>query len=62
MTEKQRIQECIHFNSRDRVPWQINCTTQLANRLLEEFGLHTESYGENTHSIHRYSKLDDLDV
>ena len=39
MTEKQRIKNCIRFRNVDRVPWQINFTTQLGDLLLEKLGL-----------------------
>jgi uroporphyrinogen decarboxylase len=36
MNEKQRIKSWIHFKDTDLVPWQINCTSELADRLLKE--------------------------
>ena len=39
MTEKQRIKKWVAFQDADRVPWQINYTTQLGDLLLEQLGL-----------------------
>ena len=58
MTEKQRIKRWIHFKDTDRIPWQINYTTQLADNLVKEFGLDMRS--TDAGAIHRYSELDDF--
>ena len=58
MTEKQRIKQWIHFKDTDRIPWQINYTTQLADNLVKEFGLDMRL--TDAGAIHRYRELDDF--
>lgn len=59
MNKKQRIKACIHHENVDRVPWQINYTSDLAARLMQEIGLDYrfgDVLGEN---VLKYSALDD---
>jgi uroporphyrinogen decarboxylase len=39
MTEKERIRRCIGFKETDAVPWQIDCTTELARVIMEGRGM-----------------------
>ena len=39
MTEKERVGACIGFEETDAVPWQIDCTTELARIIMEEGGI-----------------------
>jgi len=39
MTEKDRVKSCIHFKETDLVPWQIDCTSEMAGIIIEERGL-----------------------
>ena len=39
MDEKKRIKRVIQHQYTDCIPWQINCTSQLAERLVEELQL-----------------------
>ena len=59
MNKKQRIKACIRNGNVDRIPWQINYTSDLAARLMEELGLDYrfgDVLGEN---VLKYSALDD---
>ncbi len=58
MTEKQRIKHWIHFQSTDFIPWQLNYTSELAQRLMQEFGLDEETHHVLGKNIHRYNRLD----
>jgi uroporphyrinogen decarboxylase len=58
MTEKQRIRRCIDFEKTDRVPWQINYTTQMAARLIEAFAIRTPSPRSKADGVHKYEELD----
>lgn len=35
MNEKERVKRCISFEETDKVPWQIDCTTQMAERFVQ---------------------------
>ena len=35
MNEKERIKKCINFDKPDKIPWQINCTTDIAEKLIQ---------------------------
>ncbi len=60
MNEKQRIKSLIHFNSTDLIPWQINYTSQMAEKLLAELGLAPSSGGDPSDPVSRYLPLDDF--
>jgi len=60
MNKKQRIKACIHHENVDLVPWQINYTSDLAERLMHELGLDcgfSDVLGEN---VLKYNVLDDF--
>lgn len=60
MTERQRIKRWIHFEETDLIPWQINCTTSLADRLLRGLDLGVKRRDTGTRHILKYSRLDDF--
>jgi len=47
MTEKERVRNCIHFKGTDIVPWQIDCTSEMAGIIMKKRGLHDD--GPFTH-------------
>lgn len=60
MTEKQRIKNCVLFQTVDHVPWQINFTTQLGDLLLEELGFRDDRGGVQEDPRLKYTKLDEF--
>jgi uroporphyrinogen decarboxylase len=64
MTEKERVKDWIRFEGQSPseaaiVPWQVNYTTELAARVMEELGLREESFTVRGKNIYRYNRLDD---
>jgi hypothetical protein len=59
MNEKQRIKNCIHFKELDKVPWQIDYTSEIATRTIEELDLHDTNCTVLGKNIFRYNALDD---
>jgi uroporphyrinogen decarboxylase len=57
MTARQRVRKCVLFQETDRVPWQINYTSQLGDMLLESLGLGADFGGA---PLLKYAKLDDF--
>lgn len=60
MTEKQRVKKCVLFQKTDRVPWQINFTTQLGDLLLERLGFRDDRDGVQHDPPLKYARLDEL--
>lgn len=60
MIEKQRVRELVRLGVTDRIPWQVNCTTELADRLLEELGLSPGGEPSGPTKECRYVPLDDF--
>jgi len=60
MNEKQRIKDCIEFRKTDLVPWQIDCTSETARRVMEDCSLPERSHKVLGKNILRYSALDDF--
>ena len=59
MNEKQRIKNCIHFKELDKVPWQIDYTSEIASRIIAELGLRETYLNVLGKNIFRYNVLDD---
>ncbi len=59
MNEKQRIKDCIHFNEVDKVPWQIDYTTEIARMLMDKLNLQKLNYTVLGKNIYQYNSLDD---
>jgi uroporphyrinogen decarboxylase len=59
-TERQRVRDTILFRPCDRVPWQINYTSQLGEILLEELGFRRHDGGARDDPIARYGRLDEF--
>lgn len=60
MNEKQRIKRLVRFRSTDCIPWQINCTTQLADRLMDDLRLTRNRQGVFSSSVLKYNPLNDF--
>jgi len=62
LNEKERVALCIGHKDSDCVPWQIECTGEMAERLMKAFGLTEKKHpvlfirGKN---IYRYNALND---
>jgi len=59
MNEKQRIKDCIHFKAIDRIPWQINYTTELGSRMMKALNIKIQHYSVLGKNIYTYTELDD---
>ncbi len=59
MTEKQRIKACIEHKKTDKIPWQIDCTSRTALRVMKDRNLPEKSYPVLGKNVLRYSALDD---
>jgi len=59
VNEKQRIQACIAHLETDKVPWQIDCTSPTALRVMKERGLPERSHLVLGRNVLRYAALDD---
>ena len=59
MTERERVRKCIRFEDIDVIPWQIDCTTELARRIMEGHGIAEERHDVRGKNIFRYSGLQD---
>ncbi|MBD3306229.1 hypothetical protein GF339_07555 [candidate division KSB3 bacterium] len=60
MNEKQRIKHYIHFESVETIPWQINYTSDIGHRLMQEFDLpveHHEVLGKNIFAFNALEKF-----
>ncbi len=60
MNEKERIKKCIKFDEVDKIPWQINYTTEIADKILESLKIDKPEYKVLGRNIFEYNKLDDL--
>ncbi len=60
MTEKERVKNCIHFREVDRVPWQIDCTADMAKRIMKTFGLEERSCNVLGKNIFQYNTLNEF--
>jgi uroporphyrinogen decarboxylase len=57
--EKERVKNCISFQTVDKVPWQINFTSELAGKVSQQLGLKSEYREVLGRNIYRYNPLDD---
>ena len=58
MPEKQRITQCVHFEPTDKIPWQINYTSEIGKRLMDILGLEPEHYEVLGKNIFTFNALD----
>jgi uroporphyrinogen decarboxylase len=56
MTARERVRRCIHFQDVDVIPWQIDCTSEAAARILSRAKL-IRSGGENAFGDAATSKM-----
>jgi uroporphyrinogen decarboxylase len=59
MTRKERIKRCIHFKETDCIPWQVNCTSSFADRLLASLGHDPIQPGSDPLGIRKQGLLDE---
>ena len=60
MDEKQRVKNCIHFGETDRIPWQINFTSELGLKLMDHLNIEREEYTVLGKNIFSFNRLDDF--
>lgn len=60
MNEKQRIKACIAFQETDTIPWQINYTSQIGARLMQDLGLQAQQYDVLGKNIYALNELDNF--
>ena len=60
MNEKERIKKCIKFDKPDKIPWQINYTTDIAEKLIKNLGIKKQKYMVLGKDIYAYNNLDDF--
>jgi uroporphyrinogen decarboxylase len=60
MTEKQRVKRCVLFQDVDRVPWQINFTTQLGDLLMDTLGFRDDRSSLQDGMRQKYARLDEF--
>jgi len=60
MTVKERVKKTIRFERADTIPWQINCTSVLSKRYMEELGLKEHSCIVLGKNVYQFNELDDF--
>jgi len=60
MNEKERIKKTISFNKIDKIPWQINYTTEIADRIMSSINIEKLQYKVLGKNIYTYNKLDNF--
>ena len=60
MDEKQRIKKCINFEKTDKIPWQINYTTEIGNKIINYLQLEHRNFLTLGENIYRFNALDDF--
>jgi len=60
MNEKERIKKCIKFDKLDKIPWQINYTTDIAEKLIKDLEIKKQKYMVLDKNIYAYNNLDDF--
>lgn len=60
MNGKERIKKCIRFGKVDKIPWQINYTTEIADKIMQYFKIDKLEYEILGKNIYAYNKLDDF--
>lgn len=59
MNEKQRVKNCIQFKQTDKIPWQINYTTELAEKIMKPLKIGKQNYSVLGKNVYAYNYLDD---
>ncbi|MHA1395994.1 MAG: uroporphyrinogen decarboxylase family protein [Promethearchaeota archaeon] len=60
MDERQRIKNCIHFEDVDKIPWQINYTSEIAKIIMRDLNIKEPKYFVLGKNIFKYNYLDDF--
>ena len=60
MHEKQRIKDCIEFRQTDKIPWQIDCTTELAENVMKSLSIDEQDYSVLGKNVLAYSRLNEF--
>lgn len=60
MTERERVKKHIHFEKTDKIPWQINCTSELARKYMDSLRLERESCIVLEKNVYEFNALDDF--
>lgn len=60
MNKKERIKKCIKFDKLDKIPWQINYTTDIAEKLIKDLEIKKQKYMVLGKNIYAYNNLDDF--
>ncbi len=60
MTERERVKKHIHFEKTDIVPWQINCTSELARKYMVALELEKEFCDVLDKNVYEFKALDDF--
>jgi uroporphyrinogen decarboxylase len=60
VTPKERVKNSIHFREVDKVPWQIDCTVDMAKRIMETHDLKEKSCNVLGKNIFQYNTLNDF--
>ena len=60
MAEKERVKRCIRFLEMDSIPWQIDCTAEMARIIMERRGIDGESLTVLGKNIFNYNRLYDF--
>ena len=60
MTERERVKKHIHFEKTDKIPWQINCTSELARIYMDALRLKRESRIVLEKNVYEFNALDDF--
>jgi len=60
MNEKQRIKKCINFEKTDKIPWQINYTMDIGNKITDYLQLEYQNFLTLGENIYRFNALDEF--
>jgi uroporphyrinogen decarboxylase len=59
VTEKALVKRTIEFGKTDRIPWQINCTSVLAEAYMRALGLSEKNRSVLGKNVYRFNELED---
>jgi len=60
MNEKERVKNCINFKNIDKIPWQINYTSEIAKNIMKALNIKESKYNVLGKNIFKYNYLDDF--
>ncbi len=58
--ERDRVKACIHFQSTDKIPWQIGYTTELGFKLMKSLGIEEQQHFILGKNIYHFNGLEDF--